>query len=208
MINRQNADLLYQVVRSKTLNKKRPVASSKDRSEVSGGGRKPWPQKGTGRARHGSIRSPLFRGGGVTFGPRKERNYKKRIPRTISQKSFAIVWENKRSEHEVKEVLTPTLKEYKTKYLAAWIKDIMGNATALLVVSTNVEMLKRAGRNIPKLLIRDPNNFDALDILSHKYVIISKDALPAIQRRLAVAVKEKKEIVAEVKKESLQKKEE
>ncbi len=198
MINQQHADLLYQVVRGKTLNKKRPLASSKDRREVSGGGRKPWPQKGTGRARHGSIRSPLFRGGGVTFGPRKERNYKKRIPRSIAQKSLAIVLENKRNEQEVKEVSVPTLKEYKTKYLASWIHDVVGLASVLLVVAKDVEMVKRVGRNIPKLIIRDPNNFDVLDVLNHKYLVIAKDALPAIQKRLIG--KEKKETPKEIEK--------
>ena len=87
-MTKYNSDLVHQVVRIKMLNKKRPVASTKDRSKVSGGGRKPWAQKGTGRARAGSSRSPLWRGGGITFGPDAKRNYKGDISKKMNVLAF------------------------------------------------------------------------------------------------------------------------
>ena len=83
-----NADLVHQALNTQLANRRQPWAHAKDRAEVSGGGKKPWKQKGTGRARHGSIRSPLWIGGGATFGPSKERNFAKKI--NIKMKRLAI----------------------------------------------------------------------------------------------------------------------
>jgi len=90
-----NADLVYQVVRTKQLNKRRRIASTKDRAQVAGGGRKPWPQKGTGRARAGSNRSPLWRGGGITFGPNASRSYAGKVTQKMGKLALAMVLQKK-----------------------------------------------------------------------------------------------------------------
>ena len=96
-----NSDLVHQVVLSQQSNRRQNTASTKGRGEVRGGGKKPWRQKGTGRARHGSIRSPLWRGGGVTFGPTTEKNYKKIIPKKIKRKAVLQVLSAKARENLV-----------------------------------------------------------------------------------------------------------
>ncbi len=92
---KMNPDLIHQVVVSQMSNRRQITAHTKDRSEVRGGGKKPWRQKGTGRARHGSIRSPLWKGGGVTFGPRKDKVFKKEIPNKIRRKALFMVLSEK-----------------------------------------------------------------------------------------------------------------
>src|SRR3990167_5955176 len=90
-----NADLVHQIAVSLSANKRQISAHSKTRSEVRGGGKKPWRQKGTGRARHGSIRSPLWKGGGVTFGPRKDKVYEKDVPKKMRRKALLMVLSEK-----------------------------------------------------------------------------------------------------------------
>src|SRR3989344_4854143 len=96
-----NADLVSQALRVFLANKRQVLASTKDRSEISGGGRKPWRQKGTGRARHGSIRSPLWKGGGITFGPTKERNFKLKINKKMARKAFLTALSTKARDNEI-----------------------------------------------------------------------------------------------------------
>ena len=86
-----NPDLIHQIAVSQSANRRRVIAHTKDRSDVSGGGRKPWRQKGTGRARHGSIRSPIWRGGGITFGPTKERVFSQKAPKRMKRKALFMV---------------------------------------------------------------------------------------------------------------------
>src|SRR3990167_2220580 len=96
-----NSDLMHQALTAQLANVRKPVAHTKDRSEVRGGGKKPWKQKGTGRARHGSIRSPIWIGGGVTFGPRKEKSYKRSVNKQVARKALRMVLTNRAAEDHV-----------------------------------------------------------------------------------------------------------
>ena len=96
-----NEDLLHQAVRTILANRRKPIADTKDRGEVQGGGKKPWRQKGTSRARHGSIRSPLWKGGGVTFGPVKEKNYSLKINKKMKDKALKMVLSLKAKENKI-----------------------------------------------------------------------------------------------------------
>ena len=190
-----NEDLVYQVTRAKVLNKKRPLASTKDRSEVAGSGKKPWAQKGTGRARHGSIRSPLWRGGGVTFGPRKERNYKKGVTKKMANAALIMVFDRKKKEHEVKEVKDIVLEAFRTKYFFDWVGKIAGTASALVISEKDTALLARAGRNIPGVMVKGPQDVDVLDLLSRRYCIITTEASKQLLARMP-ARKEKKAVIA------------
>src|SRR3989338_9588952 len=119
-----NGDLLHQVVVSQMSNKRQNVAHTKERGEVRGGGKKPWRQKGTGRARHGSIRSPIWKGGGVTFGPRKERVFKKKINKKMARKALFLALSSKVKDKEMIVIDGIAFNSWKTKEMAVVVNKI------------------------------------------------------------------------------------
>jgi large subunit ribosomal protein L4 len=185
-----NPDLVHQVVVSMRANKRVALAHAKTRAEVRGGGRKPWRQKGTGRARHGSIRSPLWVGGGKAHGPLKDRNYKKKINRKMKKKAFYLVLARKFKDNEVLVVNNLELGEPKTKEAAkvfSKLSEIKGfadleskkknKAKALFLIKGKNDNLKRAFRNLPGVLLAEVGNLSVLDILNYKYLIFTKAAI-------------------------------
>src|SRR3989344_1341683 len=123
-----NADLVHQVFISHTANQRQNSAHTKNRSEVRGGGRKPWRQKGTGRARHGSIRSPLWKGGGVTFGPRNEKNWQKDIPKKMKKKALFMVLSEKVKNNLLVILDALEIQSQKTKEMAKIINKLPCNS--------------------------------------------------------------------------------
>src|SRR5258708_929948 len=119
-----NSDLLYQVTTAQLSNRRQVIAHTKGRGEVRGGGKKPWQQKGTGRARHGSIRSPIWKGGGVTHGPTKERNFKKKINHSAAQKALTVALSAKVRDGQVVFVDAINLAEHKTKAMSAVFQKV------------------------------------------------------------------------------------
>ena len=184
-----NPDLVYQVAVSQMANRRKTIAHTKTRGEVSGGGRKPWRQKGTGRARHGSIRSPIWRHGGVVFGPRKEKIFKKEIPKKMRRKALSMVLSAKAKENLL--ILLDSLKieKAKTKLMAKIIenlkkkiKDFKGSL--LIALPQKEETIYRAGRNIPDVGIIEARNLNALDLLSFKYLLMPKETIKVIKETL------------------------
>jgi large subunit ribosomal protein L4 len=182
-----NPDLVYQVAVSQMANRRIPIAHTKTRGEVSGGGRKPWRQKGTGRARHGSIRSPIWRHGGVVFGPRKEKIFKKEIPKKMKRKALLMVLSTKAKENLL--ILLDSLKieKAKTKLMAELIKNLklkienFKEGSILIVIPQKNETIFRAGRNIPDVGIVEARNLNALDLLSFKYLLLPKETIKVIK---------------------------
>lgn len=183
-----NADLVHQVVVSQEANQRPKVAHAKDRSEVSGGGRKPWRQKGTGRARHGSIRSPIWKGGGVTHGPRKEAVYKKKINKKMAKKALYTVLSAKAKDVEVIVMNELSFEGAKTREAAALFRSlaqkkdfsrIMKGNGVIAVLPGKDESVRRAFRNLPYVGIEEVGTLNAYKILQYKYLLFPKSTLGA-----------------------------
>ncbi len=187
-----NEDLVWQVIYCQMANKRKPIAHTKDRSEVRGGGRKPWSQKGLGRARVGSIRSPLWRGGGVTFGPRKERKFKKRIPKKMKRKALFCVLSEKLRRNLIVFLDKLVLEKIKTKEmvkildnLKEKIEELKRGKTLILLPQKDEKIIKSA-RNIPKLEVKLAKDISVLDLLSFKNLIILKDSIKVIKETFKI----------------------
>ncbi len=178
-----NADLVHQAVRVALANKRQVLASTKTREEVSGGGRKPWRQKGTGRARHGSIRSPLWKGGGVTFGPTSERNFKLKINKKMARKAFLTALSAKAKDGELLVLDGLKLSAPKTKEMAKIMKNFSQVKNGLLALAEKSEDIKRAGRNLPNLNIINIDNLNILDIFKYKYLIFTKEGIEHLSKK-------------------------
>lgn len=181
-----NPDLVHQVVVSYAANRRAGTAHAKDRGEVRGGGKKPWRQKGTGRARHGSIRSPIWIGGGVTHGPRKEKKYEKTIPKKMAKKALYAVLSAKARDREVIVVEDLSFPEVKTKHAArmfarlAFVPDFSritkGNGALVALPAKNV-LARRTLRNLPYAGVDEARNLNAYDVMRYKYILFSKESV-------------------------------
>ena len=174
-------DLVHQVAVSQMANRRQVLAHTKDRSEVRGGGRKPWRQKGTGRARHGSRRSPIWKGGGVTFGPTKERVFKKEIPKKMRRKALLMVLSAKAKENLILVLEKLDIKEPKTKLMKEIFRKLPVKGTSLLALPKVDKKVILATNNLPGVSTIEVRNLNALDLLSSKYLILPKEGIKLIQ---------------------------
>ena len=176
--------LLHQAVVAQMSNMRTNIAHTKDRSEVRGGGRKPWRQKGTGRARHGSRRSPIWVGGGVTFGPTKYRNFSKKINIKMKQKAILAALSGKAKDSELVILDKLELTAPKTKEMAAVVGAVVpGAKTAFLMIPDRNESIQRAARNIDKFKMGSILNINILDIVNHKYLVLTQDTVEALKKK-------------------------
>ncbi len=180
-----NSDLIYQTLVAQLANSRRHIAQTKDRSQVRGGGVKPWQQKGTGRARHGSIRSPIWKGGGVTFGPGKHINFKKKINKKMKQKAMLMVLSSKVKDQELILVDQLKVEKPKTKQMAEILENILKNKKSknvLVVIPEKNQNIIKANKNIPYTKTILANNLNILDLLSFKYLLIPESAIKIIEK--------------------------
>ena len=179
---KMNSDLVHTTVVSQMANRRQGTAHTKDRSEKRGGGRKPWRQKGTGRARVGSNRSPLWRSGGVTFGPRKERNYKKRIATATKRKALFMVLSGKIEQKTLIMVDDLGLENAKTKQVAVLLSKLPCKKGSVLIVLDKMDNnMITASRNIPQVSTMQAKDLSALDLLQFKYIVMPKQAVKVIE---------------------------
>lgn len=183
-----NPDLLWQITRSQAANQRQGTAHTKTRGEVSGGGKKPWRQKGTGRSRHSSIRSPLWRGGGIVFGPRNDKVWKQKISRKMARKSLLVALSGKAEDEELIVLESLEMASPKTKQMAGILKalkskiDGFNKSKALLVLAKPDKNIVLASRNIFGLETIEARNINALKVLSFKYLILTKDAISEFKK--------------------------
>lgn len=175
--------LLHDVVRMQLANMRAGTASTKNRSAVRGGGKKPYRQKGTGRARAGSRRSPLWRGGGVIFGP-APRDFGFNIPKKMRKQALRAALSARAAEGKLLVLNQFELKEIKTKSFVE-ILARLGMEKALIVIGQENFTLERSARNIPGVKVLRVEGLNVYDILNHENLILVKDAVEKIQERLA-----------------------
>lgn len=174
-------ELVQQAVSAQMANRRLALAHAKDRSEVSGGGRKPWRQKGTGRARHGSNRSPLWAGGGVTFGPRNTRNYRKSINAKAKRKALLACLTRKAKDGGVVVLEALTMESPKTKTLTNLVKKLSAREPVLVVLPKASQAVVRSARNVPRMGTILANSLNVVDVLRAGTLLITKESLPIIR---------------------------
>lgn len=180
-----NPALVRFVYLAQQANRRQPLAHVKERGEVRGGGKKPWRQKGTGRARHGSIRSPLWKGGGVTFGPRNTKNYSQKINKKMKEKALFSVLSRKAKDDVLRVIDNLDLAAAKTKSAAGILKNFFGTKkekTLFVVTATNKNFL-RAARNLPNTAVIRAGSLDLISCLDHKWVFFEQGALAEFKKQ-------------------------
>ena len=173
-----NADLVHQVITSLQSSRRAVLAHTKDRGEVRGGGKKPWRQKGTGRARHGSSRSPIWTGGGATFGPTSEKNFTKKVNKKMKQKALFTILSKKLKDGEIYIIDAFGVTEPKTKEVAKALPMRDGKRPGTLIIAKEgEENVIRSGRNIEKTSVVYPSGLGAEDALRYKMLVFEKEAI-------------------------------
>ncbi|NLZ70089.1 MAG: 50S ribosomal protein L4 [Clostridiaceae bacterium] len=173
-------DLVHRVVKMQLANRRQGTAKVKGRSEVRGGGRKPWRQKGTGRARHGSTRAAQWVGGGIIFGP-TPRDYSYSMPKKMRRRALLSVLSNKLATDKLIIVDDMTLKAPKTKLFVQAMKNINVNGSALLFDSEPNEPFRRSANNVPQVKFTPVNTINVLDLLKFEYCVLSRAAAEQLQ---------------------------
>ncbi|MEK7546838.1 MAG: 50S ribosomal protein L4 [Patescibacteria group bacterium] len=182
------ASLIAQILSAQLANLRRPWAHAKGRGEVRGGGKKPWRQKGTGRARHGSIRSPLWKGGGKAHGPSKERDYSQKVNKKMRRIALMSLLSKKLNDGEVKFFETLEIESAKTKILAELLKNLVklrknsNKYDILFVPDMENKKIFRAAANLQKAGVISPESLNVYEIMKHKNVFIDQKAVPSITK--------------------------
>lgn len=190
-----NADLVHQVVTSMQQNARSPIAHTKDRGEVRGGGKKPWQQKGTGRARHGSTRSPIWKGGGVAHGPRNEKDFSRKINRQARQKALLVALSRKLKDNEIIFVDSLSLEAPKSKE-AKQVMAGLGKAgfvfknknAALIALPSAHAPTQKSFSNFGNVTVEEVRNLNPVSVFAHKYLVIAdpKSAIATLSKKKVV----------------------
>lgn len=211
-----NSDLVHQVVYAIKANLRNNVAHTKTRGEVRGGGKKPWQQKGTGRARHGSSRSPIWVGGGITHGPRNDKIYSQKINKKMRAKALFTVLSRKYKDGEIVFTENLNILEPKTKTAIDFLSSVSSvsgfeniiskkNNSAVIVISENSDALKKSFRNINNLVIEEVRNLNPLTLVQYKHIVFvdAENNLAKLSERKASVSRKINKVSKTKKKENL-----
>lgn len=178
-----NHALVRQIMISQAANRRQATAHTKDRSEVSGGGKKPWRQKGTGRARHGSNRSPLWAGGGVTFGPRTEKGYEQIVPKKMRRKALFMVLSEKLRRGALVLLEDMHMEKPDTKLLRRVLSRFpLTQKGATLILPDMQENMLLSARNIQRVKSMQASDINALDLLNSRALVLFERSVPVIEK--------------------------
>lgn len=200
-----NNNLIHQAVVTQLANARWSNSHSKTRAEVAGSGKKPWRQKGTGRARSGSVRNPVWVGGGISFGPRNLQNFSKKFPKKMKRLALLQALSSKVQDKKLAIVDEFNFNKPKTKLAVKFIESLPEfSGTMLLVLSHGNSKVELAFRNLPYVKTILASNLNVVDILKYEWLIINNDAVKEIEKIFIKKknISEKPEIIKEVKKES------
>jgi len=175
-----NAAVLHQVVTAQLAGRRTGTSATKNRGDVAGGGKKPYRQKGTGRARQGSIRAPHYRGGGVVFGPHP-RSYEQRLPRKMKRVALRGALTAKLGDEAIKVIDTFGLEAIKTRELVAVLAALQANGRVLVVAPARDEMLDLSARNLPTVDVILADSLNVVDLLRADMVLIEQPALARME---------------------------
>jgi len=174
--------LFYDVIRMQLNRRRAGTSSTKTRSEVSGGGKKPWKQKGTGRARSGSSRSPVWRGGGIAFGPRP-RSYDIKVPKKVRRAAMCSALSLKVQQEKLLVLDTLEMPEIKTAAFVAMLEKLQAGS-ALIIADADHNLLL-SSRNVPHVKVLPPEGLNLYDVLKYDELVITQTSLKSIERSLA-----------------------
>jgi len=184
-----NSELLHQAMIAQRANERQVLAHTKDRSEVSGGGKKPWKQKGTGRARSGSSRSPIWIGGGVTFGPTKDRNFKVKINQKMKQKAIFMALSDKVNSSVMVVLDNLEFSEYKTKEFNKLLDNLekkvlnTDRRNILIINEAKDEKTKFSARNLKGIKVINVENLNLIDLLNFKNLLVTENIVSILEKR-------------------------
>lgn len=186
-------DLVWHAINAFLANTRRSTAKTKDKSERRGGGRKPWKQKGTGRARHGSIRSPLWRKGGVTFGPTPDINHTQKINKVAKRKALCMILSDKALDQKLIILDSLEIKQLKTKSVAALLAKLPAKERSTLFVTADKnDMLFKSQRNLPQTKSVLANQINVYDAGSYEYILVDEKSVEAWEQLYAMPEKAEK----------------
>jgi large subunit ribosomal protein L4 len=181
-----NAALIHEIVVAQESNARETIANTKTRADVRGGGKKPWKQKHTGRARHGSTRSPIWKGGGVVFGPRKTRVWGKKVNKKAKQAALRMVLSDKAAAGAIIVLSAFKLEEYKTKAVAELLKKLPTDGRkSLIALPTIGEKIWKSAANIKTATVSKTDSLNIIDIMKNKFLITTVDGIAALTKALS-----------------------